>query len=137
MFILYADCQAKIISFFRLALAAKQLADDAKDWEEDLLSRRITPVTIALLQAAEVKEIFLHPRNNLTAAHLIFASLVSQKSANNIIFLCNQARKAAKNCGFKPKAPLFTEILEPLEKAARRGLANYKRHRKELRLIEF
>lgn len=129
--------QCELISFFRLALAAKQLADDAKDWEEDLMAKRITPVTIALLQAAKTKKIYLHPTKNLKEVHLIFASLVSQKIATDIIFLGNQARQAAKHCSLKPGAPLLVRLLKPLEKNAKRAIASYRRYQKDLGQIKF
>lgn len=119
--------QLDLLKFFRLALAAKQLADDAADWTEDLVSKKITPVTALVAAAAQTKKIALDLENNYIQLHQIFISSVSRQLAHNILNLCCLARKQAIFCQLSPTAPLLKNLLQPLEENAKNALKNKQR----------
>jgi len=90
-----------LIQFFHHFLIARQLNDDAHDWEVDLLSGQLTAVVCMLLQA--LKKFFWED----TIEHVI----------QKISYHCSMARKALRQVKvFKEPAHLL-KMLEPLEHA--------------------
>ena len=64
----------KILNFFRLALAAKQLADDAQDWLEDLNQGKITAANALVLKAARQQKLYLNWEEKPEIFYLLFAT---------------------------------------------------------------
>ncbi len=127
--------QEKQLEFFRIALAAKQLADDAADWMEDLLAGKITPATSLIIKATQKQKIKLNLENNPTQLHPIFISSAGQQLAHNILILCHLARQQAIKCGISSTAPILQELLRPLEKNANCSLDCYQDKRMGKKMI--
>jgi len=105
------------LNFFRFALTAKQLADDAGDWREDLAKGRLTPANALIVRAAREKNIKLDLRHDPTTACLIFATEASRPISDRISELGRKAKKAAGRAGLKENGYLINNIIRPLEAA--------------------
>lgn len=105
------------LDFFRFALTAKQLADDAGDWREDLAKGCLTPANTLIIRAAQKKNIKLDLRRDPETACLIFATEVSELISNRISKLGRQAKRAARRAGLKENGQLINNIIRPLEAA--------------------
>ncbi len=105
------------LDFWRYGLAAKQLADDARDWEEDLRRGLITAANLPLLRAAKRRRLPLDPAARPEIPRLLFA-LSASSLAEQIKSLTAKARQKAAEAGLKPSGRLLKELLLPLEKAA-------------------
>ena len=113
------NCKIKEINnfldFFRSALSAKQLADDLRDWYSDLINKKMTPATEALLNKikADRVKISMNEKNKLSA--LFFSQPLF--SLNVSLFnLIKESQEKSKKLNFKNSAPLLINILEPLER---------------------
>jgi hypothetical protein len=105
------------LNFFRAALAAKQLADDAADWLEDLKNGALSAANVLVLQAAQQDGLTLKPKNEPEILYLLFATKASGQLAADISRLCRRARNAAGAVGLRANNRLLTEIISPLEDA--------------------
>ncbi len=105
-----------ILSFFRYALAAKQLADDARDWFSDLKNGIITPANLTVLQAAQEKKLPLDLNKEPITAYLLFSQKAAEKIVASLSRLCQQTRNAAKKAELRPGCQLIEEIIGPIEK---------------------
>ncbi len=114
--------ETKLINFFRYALAAKQLSDDAKDWLEDLRSGKLTIVTNRVVQEGLNRKIKKDLYQKTEILHLLFAYGAAVPTCLDIINLCQQARIEAKKLKISDKAPILTRLLKLLEKAAKKAL---------------
>lgn len=103
------------LNFFRLALAAKQLADDAKDWLEDLKNGRLTAANFLVLKAAKKRGLTLDLKQKPEIAYLLFALEASPILSKNLQTLCRLSRQAAAQIPLPPAARLIKEIIGPLE----------------------
>jgi len=106
------------LRFFKYALAAKQLADDAHDWREDLQAGKITAANVLLLQTAKKNKINLNLKRRPEIAYLLF-SLGAPELTSNLNKLCAQARQTAKKLKWPADAKLIKQIIVPLENGAR------------------
>ncbi len=105
------------LNFFRLALAAKQLADDAQDWLEDLSQGKITAVNALVLNAARRRKLNLNLEQKPEIFYLLFASDAADLIAKEIISLCSLARQEARQANLLANNKLIINIILPLEKA--------------------
>lgn len=105
-----------LLDFFRYALAAKQLSDDAKDWPEDLENGALTYPISLILKTARKKKTKIDLKNKPEIAYLLFAQ-IAPRIGRDIKYLCFQARREAKKAGLKENSPLLSNIIGPLEKA--------------------
>jgi len=103
------------LNFFRYALAAKQLADDARDWFDDLNGGRITAANALVLRAAKKYQLPLDLNRQPEISYLLFAQEASKEITANLDSLCRQTKRAAVKIHFQPDCRLLTEILGPLE----------------------
>jgi len=110
------------LKFFRFSLAAKQLADDARDWLEDLSQEKITAVNVLVLKAAQRRHLPLDLKNDLTTALVIFAKEVSLKTSQEILALCGLARQNGQKINLPRNNQLLTELIKPLEEATQKAL---------------
>ncbi len=108
---------AATVNFFRQALTAKQLADDACDWREDLSKGRLTPANALIIKAARKKNLVLDFKKDSVQANLLFISEASLKISNQIYKSCQKARRAARQAGLKTDGYLIGNIIKPLERA--------------------
>jgi lysophospholipase L1-like esterase len=102
------------LNFFRSALAAKQLADDARDWLDDLQSGSLNPCNILVIQEAKKRGLVIDLKHQPAIAYLLFAA-VAQKISEQLKQLCRQTRTAGGRIGLAPKSRLLQEILAPIE----------------------
>jgi len=119
----------KTLNFFRYALAAKQFADDARDWREDLKKGAISACNVLILKEARRRHLSLDWKRRPIAAYLLFVA-VSPKISSRLTQLCRQTRLAGRQAGLKPRSRLLQEIIGPLE----RGLTESARFRSKLRI---
>lgn len=103
------------LNFFRYALAAKQLADDARDWFNDLKAGRITAANTLVLRAAKKYQLSLDLNRHPEISYLLFAQEASKKITANLSSLCHQAKQAARDIHLAPDCRLLAEIIGPLE----------------------
>lgn len=109
------------LDFFRLALSAKQLADDAGDWQEDLEKGRLTPANSLVIKAARKRNLTLDVKRDSLTAHLLFATEASGPIARQISKLCRQARVAARHARLQPDGQLIKGLIRPLETAVEKA----------------
>jgi len=103
------------LNFFRCALAAKQLADDARDWFDDLKDGRLTAANVLVLRAAKRYRLPLDLRRQPEIFYLLFAQEASKKITADLSSLCRKTKKAAIRSHLALDCRLLTEIIGPLE----------------------
>jgi len=105
-----------VLNFFRYALAAKQLSDDARDWREDLKAGKITVANnffgkkLSAGRASLIKK-----PDEETKLNLLFASKSAPILIDRIDKLSKLSRKEIKKSGLANTALLADAILLPLE----------------------
>ncbi len=104
-----------ILNFFRYALSAKQLADDAKDCFTDLEQGFITKANIRIIQTA--RRLKLKLRLDSSLPYLLFNQNVSLAISYDLKYLCQQTRQRAQVAEIKMNSPLITEIILPIEQS--------------------
>lgn len=112
----------RLINFFRYALAAKQLSDDAKDWLDDLYSGKLTAVNMLVIQEGKNRKIKKNLYQKPEVLHLLFAHGAAISTCHNILKLCQKARNETYKLKINDQAPIITGLLLPLEKAANKAL---------------
>jgi hypothetical protein len=112
----------RLFNFFKYALAAKQLADDASDWLPDLKNGKLNPVNYLVLEAAKKRQIKLNLRSRPEIIYLLFAENAGPQTAKNILRLCCQAKKAASQLKIKDNAPIIKFLINSLMSAAKKVL---------------
>lgn len=116
----------KTMRFFRLALSAKQLADDTKDWRADLQAGRLTRANWLVIKRLNQKTIDLTKEKINYQLNCIFVSFAAQTLGKNILYLCQKAKQESDRCGLRSRSKLVQEIISPLENNAKR--TNLKSH---------
>lgn len=106
-----------ILNFFRYALAAKQLSDDARDWWEDLQNGAISAVNILILKKGLRRKISLDLEKRPETIHLLFVTAASVPTSQRIKRLCQKARQEGSRAGWPPTCTILKEIIGPLEAA--------------------
>lgn len=114
--------ERRLINFFRLALAAKQLSDDAKDWLDDWRAGKLTAVTALIIEEGAKQKLKKNLYHQNEILHLLFAQGAAIPTCYNILKLCQQARVEAARLRMKDRAPILKKIITPLEKAAHKAL---------------
>lgn len=110
------------LNFFKYALAAKQLADDASDWLADLENGILNPVNLLVLKAAKNKRIKLNLKTSPEIIYLLFSEKAGPQTAKNILSLCKKAEKEALKLNINDGAPLIKLLILPLSKSAQKVL---------------
>lgn len=108
----------KVLTFFRLSLAAKQLADDSLDWLTDLKHGHLTEANRSVVTQTTDPLVLSDFSGKL---HRLFADYAAPDIISNLNSLCQQAREAGKRCGLVPNSPLVQEIIIPLERGISRA----------------
>ena len=109
------DRLMNIMSFFRFALSAKQLADDIKDWRADLASGHLTQANWLIIKNLKQKSMSLEEPRAVYKLETIFIYSAAIELSQQLAGLCCQARRAAKNCNIKENGHLVQKILGPME----------------------
>lgn len=105
------------LNFFRYALAAKQLSDDATDWSADLKKGVMTAANVLVLQAAKKRRLVLDLNRRPEVAHLLFVTGGAEKLAKQISGLGRLAKTEAAKIGLGAQSRLIKELITPLENA--------------------
>lgn len=105
------------LQFFRYLLAAKQLADDARDWLADLNNGIITAANLPIIKSAKRQGLTLDLQKEPTRLYLLFATESSPKISNDLRYLCDQTRHQAEKIGLSSNCRLLTETIRPLEES--------------------
>ncbi len=108
-----------LLKFFKYALSAKQLADDAEDWFEDLQKGQISAVNYLILKQARKKKININ-LNKPEELYSLFIKNAALASGQEILTLCAKARKEMGKID-KTENKLIRKIIYPLEKAVNRA----------------
>jgi len=114
---------SKLMNFFRLALAAKQLADDIKDWRTDLAAGHLTRANWLIIKNLKQKSISLEEPRTVYKLETIFIHTASTELSQQLAGLCYQARRATKDCGLRESGRLVQKILGPMENGIRETAA--------------
>lgn len=114
-----------LFNFFKYALSAKQLSDDASDWLSDLKNGQLNPVNYLVLEAAKCQKIKLNLKSRPEVVYLLFAENAGPKTAKKIINLCRRAAKEASQLKIKDSDPIIKFLIYPLMSAAQKVL-NFK-----------
>lgn len=107
-----------LITFFKHFLIAKQLNDDAHDWEKDLKRGQATPVVTLLLKKTSPKTEEISQL--IPELRKLFWEKEVDYVCRKIIYHCRLARKALRGMKLVAKPQFLKSILVPLEQAAQK-----------------
>lgn len=113
-----------ICKFFEHYIVARQLNDDAHDWEEDLRGGIINYASFLILKRFR-QDIFpyqLKIENNIQELRKIFWNEVLSQVSSDILFHVDQAQKILYDMDFIKNKQMFFAMLEPSKKAAETAL---------------
>lgn len=107
--------------FFRPALAAKQLSDDARDWAEDLANSHLTVPLVLMMK--EVGDQRLGPLKNLDQkqAACLFSGQPAQELGMRLSRLCQAAKDQGEKIGLRKNSILIDNIIGPIERQVARA----------------
>ncbi|NCQ12757.1 hypothetical protein COT93_01695 [Candidatus Falkowbacteria bacterium CG10_big_fil_rev_8_21_14_0_10_37_18] len=111
-----------VLSFFRKALATKQLSDDTRDWLEDLKNGAITAANIHILKAAKHRKISLNIKKEPEIIYLLFVESTVRLSSQ-LEYLCQKTRQAGEKAGLANNSLLLNKIIKPIETGVRETAA--------------
>jgi hypothetical protein len=117
-YVLNCTGQAALRQFFRHYLIARQLNDDAHDWEEDLRQGQLSSVVCLLISAATVITL----PNDLEALRLKFWEQIIDTVTDLITQHCQLAKQALENCPFADTT-IYQSWLNAIEQATESALA--------------
>lgn len=109
--------------FFKHYLIARQLNDDAHDWEEDLKLGHVNAVAVQVLQIWTVQHsltLGIDLVNDLEELQTLLWKEVIDKVCEDVALHIEQAKKAIRVAGMTEAALL--PMLEPLERAAKKAV---------------
>lgn len=117
-----------LIAFFRAYLVARQLNDDAHDWEEDLKNGQLTPVVVAVLKdfQKKYKKNELHLKKDLKKLQKIFWYQTVIQISKEILFFTAQARNSLKRVSVIKQPQFLERLLLPLEQSTKKTLQEQK-----------
>lgn len=114
-----------LVAFFENYIIARQLNDDAHDWEEDLKKRRLSPVVVLILKKylKDEKNIkTLDLRKELKKLQQIFWYEVVQETSKKSILYIKEARRCLRNMDYLKNKNFLEKMLLPVEKSAQKAL---------------
>ena len=121
----------RLVAFFENYIIARQLNDDAHDWEEDIKGGRLSPaVTLVLKKYAQqaknksVKEIDLN--KEIGKLQKIFWHEVIQEICGKTLFHVRKARKHLRDITAMENKAAFESMLASVENSAKEALAEQK-----------
>jgi hypothetical protein len=120
----------QLIAFFTHFLTAKQLNDDAHDWEKDLRRGQLNPVSALLIKQWKAK----HRNKSNRSIDAILPKLQEHFWTNTIVDICDiindqteQAREAIGALKIIKDKSLADTLLKPIEKATEKALVERKK----------
>ncbi len=119
-----------MLSFFTHFLIAKQLNDDAHDWEEDLKRGHITKVVGLLLSHAKKKKIIndgeITIKKILPQLQELFWHEIIQLVCKDILLHVDKAENILQQCTFLDDKSLLKQLLKTPKRAAEKALKEQK-----------
>lgn len=106
----------KLFNFFKYLLITKQLADDVKDWEEDLRAGKLTIATKLILDNLKNKKIKINQKNHIYQARIVFIKISAFTLGQKIIKTAQKARNIANELNIQTDSLILKKMLWPLEK---------------------
>ena len=110
-----------ILNFFKCALAAKQLADDSKDWLNDLKAGLLTNVTSKILKFAAKTRTNINLKSDLSYIYLLFANEVAPGVIYDLKVLCDKAENSMSKNEPKNKAIILNKLIKPIKTACQKA----------------
>ena len=120
-----------LISFFENYIIARQLNDDAHDWERDLKSGQLSPAVVAVLakyrkqNKQEVKK-EIDVKKDIKKLRKIFWHEVIQKICGKTLVHIQEARRQLERIIIMKDKAVFEAMLVSVEKSAQEALAEQK-----------
>lgn len=105
-----------LLSFFKHYLIAKQLNDDAHDWERDLKKEQINAVGSLLLRE------FKQKRLNIPQLQKLFWLQVVKEVCEEILKNCKKARKEIRKIKIITDSSIFEKLLQRQENSIEKAL---------------
>ncbi len=109
------------LKFFRFSLAAKQLADDSKDWLDDLKEGFLTTLTIKILKVVKETRTSLNLKNDLGSIYLLFADTIASKIIYDLRLLCSQAEDSLFKNGIGEEVVIINKLIKPILSACQKA----------------
>lgn len=112
-----------LLQFFKHYLIAKQLSDDAHDWEKDLAAGQINPICAMILQqllSKKRKNISL--KTSFPSLQKIFWEKILEKTSRDILRHTTQAKKTLYRESFIHDRTFFETLLSPYENGAKNAI---------------
>jgi hypothetical protein len=107
--------------FFRRLLIARQLSDDAHDWEADLRGGRLNAVAVALLRRQALKQGLSELHGDLDGLLRELSTLFWHEGVTeldkDISRQLAEARRALAACGFLERPEELDRLLLPVERS--------------------
>jgi hypothetical protein len=120
-----------LILFFENYIIARQLNDDAHDWEDDLKRGQLTPVVVLVLKKylkrkkhKGLKEIDL--KKEISELQKVFWHETIQETCRETIGYVQKARIVLKDISVMKDKSLFREMLKLVEQSAREAIDEQK-----------
>lgn len=119
------DVAETIENFFRYYLTARQLNDDLHDWQDDLRTGWLNPVSRAIIKEYLSKRSGLELKlseSTITKLEVIFWQKIAPQYCKKVLDLSKKARTALMACSsIKEAGPILT-LLEPVDRSAQIAL---------------
>lgn len=104
-------------------LIARQLNDDAHDWQDDLAAGQLTFVVARLLRAHDITSGSVHLGEHLPALQQLFRESVSQEIATIMIAHCQKAKELFQQSELLKSDTMLDQLCDSLEESARRMIS--------------
>ncbi len=109
------------LNLFKYLLAARQLADDSLDWQEDLKRGVITLANRPLILAAKKRGIKLELKSRPEVANLLFFKYSSPYIIHQLKAFCMSARQELNKFSGGSKKMIIKRLIEPHELACKKA----------------
>jgi hypothetical protein len=114
--------QKSLQRFFRYFLIARQLNDDAHDWEDDLRNGQLSAVVCMLLRSYGKPAGNIKVKQEIKMLRMLFWEQIIDQVVDVILISCKSARQALELCPFK-HPEIYEAWLTKLEAAAKLALS--------------
>jgi hypothetical protein len=117
-----------LISFFEHYIIARQLDDDAHDWERDLKNGQLSPIVMEVMKDYRKKygKNFIDTKKDISRLQEIFWYETVKKVSKEIIKNANLAQKHLKNISVLENPEILENLVAPVKKSAQNTLAEQK-----------
>jgi len=106
----------RLENFYRYYLAARQMNDDAHDWEKDYKNNRVNSASATVLPECGIED--------MEQLRIIFWEKHFENYAKNIFKYCDRAKKYIREAGCFINTELFDRMLDKVIKPTKKALKN-------------